>query len=192
VGTGQITDMARTDAASYELAVRRAGAAGVPGDRKAARKLAGLGAPPYPKVQTWLAKQRWSFATDPELRAWSKKALRMVFTAPGMTLRDVYAFNAGFMSYPPQPLYEETMSWTATRQGADFDVPFFILQGEVDEHTLTSLAEEFFATVTAPAKEFVLLAGGGHCAVLMQPTAFLAELCACLGLVAAAAPAASR
>ena len=189
VGTGQITDMARTDAASYDLAVRRAGAAG---NRKAARKLAGLGAPPYPKVQTWLAKQRWSFATDPELQAWSKKALRMVLTAPGMTLRDVYAFNAGFMSYPPQPLYEETMSWTAARQGTGFDVPFFIVQGDSDEHTLTSLAEEYFATVTAPAKELVLLPGGGHCAVLMQPASFLAALRARLCPEAAATPAALR
>jgi pimeloyl-ACP methyl ester carboxylesterase len=173
VGTGQITDMARTDTASYHLAVRRARAAG---NKKAAGKLAGLGAPPYPQVQTWLSKQRWSFATDPELQAWSKKALRMVLTAPGMTLRDVYHFNAGFMSYPPQPLYEETMAWTAGQQGTGFAVPFFIFQGDSDEHTLTSLAQEYFAAVQAPSKELVLLPAGGHCAVLMQPAWFLTEL----------------
>jgi pimeloyl-ACP methyl ester carboxylesterase len=116
----------------------------------------------------------------------------MVLTAPGMTLRDVYALNAGFMSYPPQPLYEETMAWTAAQLGTGFDVPFFILQGDSDQHTLTSLAEEYFTTVTAPAKELVLLEGGGHCAVLMQPGAFLAELRACLRPLAAAAPAAPR
>ena len=35
-------------------------------------------------------------------------------------------------------------------------------------------------------KRAVLLPGGGHCAVLMQPAAFLAELLACLGPVSAA------
>ena len=34
--------------------------------------------------------------------------------------------------------------------------------------------------VEAPAKNLVLLPGGGHCAVLMQPGAFLAELRACI------------
>jgi pimeloyl-ACP methyl ester carboxylesterase len=83
------------------------------------------------------------------------------------------------------------MSWTATRQGTGFDVPFFIFQGEGDEHTLTSLAGEYFATVTAPAKELVLLPGGGHCAVLMQPAAFLAELSTRVSPLAAAAPTAT-
>jgi pimeloyl-ACP methyl ester carboxylesterase len=100
----------------------------------------------------------------------------MVLTAPGMTLRDVYHFNAGFMSYPPQPLYEETMAWTAGQQGTGFAVPFFIFQGDSDEHTLTSLAQEYFAAVQAPSKELVLLPAGGHCAVLMQPAWFLTEL----------------
>jgi pimeloyl-ACP methyl ester carboxylesterase len=40
--------------------------------------------------------------------------------------------------------------------------------------------------VEAPARTLVLLPGGGHCAVLMQPAAFLAELRACLGPVSAA------
>jgi pimeloyl-ACP methyl ester carboxylesterase len=185
VGTGQITDMARTDAASYLLAVRRAGTAG---NKKAARKLASIGAPPYPRAQTWLSKQRWSFATDTELQAWSKRALRMLLTAPGMTLRDIYMFNAGFMSYPPQPLYEETMDWSAWPQHTRFDVPFFLLHGDSDAHTLTSLAEEYFAAVQAPTKELVLLPGGGHCAVLMQPATFLAELRAHLCALAPAAP----
>jgi pimeloyl-ACP methyl ester carboxylesterase len=69
VGTGQITDMARNEAETYPLAVQRARAAG---RAKAARELARIGAPPYPAAQTWLIKQRWSFETDPELRAWGR------------------------------------------------------------------------------------------------------------------------
>jgi pimeloyl-ACP methyl ester carboxylesterase len=54
--------------------------------------------------------------------------------------------------------------------------PVYLLHGEADEHTLTSLVREYFAAVEAPAKDLVLLPGGGHCVVLAQPDAFLAEL----------------
>ena len=101
----------------------------------------------------------------------------MVLTAPGMSLADLYRFNSAIMFYP-QALYDETMSWTAPRR---FDVPVYLLHGDTDAHTLTSLAEEYYPRVEAPAKDLVLLPGGGHCAVLMQPAAFLAALGACLG-----------
>lgn len=172
VGTGQITDMARNEAASYELAVERARATG---HRRAARMLAALGAPPYPRPHTWISKQRWSFATDPELKAWSKRSLRLVLTAPGLTLRDIYLFNVAMMSYP-QPLYRETMSWSAWSLGIRFAVPVYLLHGDADPHTLTSLVCEYFAAIHAPAKDLVLLPGGGHCAVLTQPGPFLEEL----------------
>jgi pimeloyl-ACP methyl ester carboxylesterase len=183
VGTGQIVDLARNEPVSYQLAVARAQASG---RRKAARELARLGAPPYPRPRMWIIKQRWSFDTDPELQLWSKKALRMVLTAPGMSLSDVYRFNAAIMFYP-QPLYDETMSWTAQQQGTRFGVPFYLLHGDTDQHTLTSLVEDYYPMVEAPAKNLVLLPGGGHCAVLMQPAAFLAELRSCVGGVVNAA-----
>jgi pimeloyl-ACP methyl ester carboxylesterase len=172
VGTGQITDMPRNEPAAYQLALQRARTQ--PGKR-ALRKLQALGAPPYPRSQTWIAKQRWSFATDPELQIWSSRALRMVLTAPDLTLRGIYLFNAAIMSYP-QPLYEQTMSWV---QGTRFAVPVYLLHGEADEHTLTSLVRESFAAIEAPAKDLVLLPGGGHCVVLNQPEAFLTALRAC-------------
>jgi pimeloyl-ACP methyl ester carboxylesterase len=174
VGTGQITDMARNEAETYPLAVQRAQAAGRP---HAIRELDKIGAPPYPAARTWLVKQRWSFDSDPELRAWGKKAPRMLLTMPHMSLRDIYLFNTAFTFYP-QPLYEETMRWSAAQLGPRFGVPFFIFQGDADQHTLTGLATDYFGTIEAPAKSLVLLPGGGHCAVLMQPGRFLDELLA--------------
>jgi len=80
-----------------------------------------------------------------ELQLWSKKALRMVLTAPGMSLADLYRFNSAIMFYP-QPLYDETMSWTAPRR---FDVPVCLLQGDTDEHTLTRLVQEYYPMIEA-------------------------------------------
>lgn len=164
--------MARNEAGSYALAVRRAR---TPDRAKAARELASIGAPPYPALSTWLVKQRWSFDTDPELRAWGKRSLPMVLFAPHRSLRDVYLFNQAFTCYP-QPLYEETMAWDAGQHGTRFEIPFFLFHGDRDEHTLTSLATEYFAGLQAPVRDLVLIPGGGHCAVLLQPDAFLTLL----------------
>jgi len=98
-----------------------------------------------------------------------------VLTAPDMSLADIYRFNLAFTFFP-QPLYEEQMRWDAHQAGTRFAIPFFLLHGDNDPHTLTSLAREYYAAVEAPAKDLVLLPGGGHCAVLMQPATFLAEL----------------
>jgi pimeloyl-ACP methyl ester carboxylesterase len=172
VGTGQVTSIGRGEAETYRLAVQRARAAG---RRKTLRELGKVGAPPYPAARAWLTKQRWSFDTDAELRAWGKKSLPMLLTAPDMSLADIRRFNLAFTFYP-QPLYEETMSWDAHKAGTRFDIPFFLLHGDTDPHTLTSLATEYYAAVEAPAKDLALLPGGGHCAVLTQPATFLAEL----------------
>jgi len=68
------------------------------------------------------------------------------------------------------------MRWSAAAEGTSFAIPVFIFQGDADEHTLTCLAQEYFAAIEAPRKDLVLLPGGGHCAVLTQPDAFLAAL----------------
>ena len=55
-------------------------------------------------------------------------------------------------------------------------MPFFLLQGESDVITLTTLAEEYVAEVEAPTKELVLVRDAGHFAAFTQPERFLTEL----------------
>ena len=55
-------------------------------------------------------------------------------------------------------------------------MPFFLLQGESDVITLTTLAEEYVAEVEAPTKELVLIRDAGHFAAFTQPERFLTEL----------------
>ncbi len=106
-----------------------------------------------------------------EVSSWPRRSRAQ----PAQSLRDIFLFNKAFTVYS-QPLYEETMRWSARQQGTHFAIPFFIFQGDADQHTLTGLAEEYYALVEAPRKDLVLLPGGGHCAVFMQPGRFLAEL----------------
>jgi len=56
------------------------------------------------------------------------------------------------------------------------EVRFFLVQGERDVITLTSLATEYFGEVQAPTKALALIPDAGHFAAFTQPDRFLAEL----------------
>ena len=172
VGTGQIVDMARNEEQTYHLALDRARKAG---NRKALRALE-RAQPPYRDVRTWITKQRWSFATDPEMNGWQRKAFGAVLTWPGYGLADISRFMFGALFLPPR-LFEETIACTPQRLGLRYDVPVFLLHGDdTDVHTLPALAEEYLTALQAPAKSFVRLPGTGHLTFLAQPEQFLTAL----------------
>jgi len=171
VGTGQIADMARNEHLTHQLALDRARTAG---NRKALRTLERL-APPYHDARTWITKLRWSMATDPEMRAWQRSAPAAVLSWPEYSLADVYRGAFGALFLPPR-LFTETMSCTPETLGTRFEMPFLILHGDADLHTLPSLAAQYLAAVDAPTKEFVRLPDTGHLSMLAQPDLFLTEL----------------
>lgn len=171
VGTGQIVDMQRNEALSYETAIEHARTAN---DAKALKGLERIGAPPYLQVKTWLVKQRWSMNAASEMAVWQSLFPRMVLSAPCYSLRDVYYAFTGVL-FMSQKFYNDYMAFDARSLGA-FETPFFIFQGDSDVLTPTALAQEYLATVVAPVKALALLKGGGHMALLTQPEQFLQSL----------------
>ena len=171
VGTGQIVDMARNEPLSYEMALERAHTAG---NRRALKALERI-PPPYRDAKTWITKHRWAMATDPDVSGWQRSAPATLLFWPTYSLADVYRGAFGALFLPPR-LFAETMACTPETLGTRFDVPFFILHGESDVHTLPDLAEQYLAAVEAPTKEFVRLPGTGHLSLLARPDLFVAEL----------------
>jgi pimeloyl-ACP methyl ester carboxylesterase len=171
VGTGQMVDMARNEPLTHQMALERARAEG---NRKAVKALE-RNAPPYHDARGFIAKQRWSMAVDPKLRAWQQGAPATVLFWPTYTLADIYRSASGPLFLPPR-MFTEIMSCTPATLGTRFEMPFFILQGDADLHTLPSLAEEYLSTIDAPAREFVSLPGADHASMLSQPDRFLTEL----------------
>ncbi|GAA0900167.1 alpha/beta fold hydrolase [Virgisporangium aurantiacum] len=171
VGTGQIADMARNEDLTRQLALDRARAAG---NRRAVRALE-RHAPPYRDARTWITKQRWSMATDPEMRAWQRRAPAAILFWPGYSLADAYRCALGALFLPPQ-LFTGTMACTPETLGTRFEVPVLVIHGDTDAHTLPSLAEEYLEAIDAPVKAFVRLPGTGHLSMLADPDQFLAEL----------------
>ena len=171
VGTGQIADMARNEDLTRQLALDRARASG---NRRAVGALE-RHAPPYRDARTWITKQRWSMATDPEMRVWQRGAPAAILFWPGYSLADVYRAAFGALFLPPQ-LFTATMACTPETLGTRFEVPFLVIHGDTDVHTLPSLAEEYLEAIDAPTKAFVRLPGTGHLSMLADPDKFLDEL----------------
>ena len=58
----------------------------------------------------------------------------------------------------------------------DFAVPIFVFQGANDDFTPVELAREYVDAITAPQKQFVLIANAGHDAILTKSREFLGLL----------------
>lgn len=99
----------------------------------------------------------------------------LALSSPLYSLRDLFTLVVGFQWSTAQ-MFEELMAYDARRLGSRFEVPFFLLQGERDVVTLTSLATEYFDEIQAPTKGVALIRDAGHFAAFTQPERFLAEL----------------
>jgi pimeloyl-ACP methyl ester carboxylesterase len=95
--------------------------------------------------------------------------------SPPYRLGDLASLFGGFRWSTAQ-LFDRLPGWDARRLGPGLEVRFFLVQGERDVITLTSLATEYFGEVQAPTKALALIPDAGHFAAFTQPDRFLAEL----------------
>lgn len=176
VGTDQYVDMVRNEATSYQMTLDRVRAAG---KARAVTTLERMGGDPTRwNLRAWNVKMQWTMQTDPVTPGLTTKLLfPLVLTSPLYSLRDVYRLGVGF-EHSKRQQFAQFMAYDAHRFGTSFKVPFFIFQGDTDVLTVTGLAEEYFAEVEAPTKEFAHIKGAGHFAAFTQPGQFLTELLA--------------
>jgi pimeloyl-ACP methyl ester carboxylesterase len=159
---------------SYQLTLdglrSQANAKGVRAVEKLGSRLADL----TPKE--WNQLNRWTIKAYPAIpNMVTDLMLPAMLTSPNHSLRDVQDIAAG-MTFSTAALFRELMTFDLRQLGLRFDVPFFVLQGESDALTPTSVAKEYFDAVEAPHKEFVLIERAGHLAAFARPQQFLAEL----------------
>lgn len=176
VGTDQYVDVARNEAVSYRMTLDRARATG---NRGIIARLEKIGADPLRwSVRDWQVKQQCTSKTDPVAPGGDMKLLlSRALTSPAYRLRDIVHLGAG-AQFSTTQLLAQAMGYDARRLGTRFEVPFFLLQGETDVMTLTSLAQEYFTVIQAPVQGLTLIPDAGHLAAFYQPEAFLAALLA--------------
>ena len=93
------------------------------------------------------------------------------YVAPGLPLPDPRVRGTAVYDL----LRDQLLSFDARRLGLDFAAPMAFLQGDLDAYSVTSEVEAYAAGISAPAKLFALVEGGGHSALFMRE-AFLALL----------------
>jgi pimeloyl-ACP methyl ester carboxylesterase len=174
VCTDMYADMHANEAIGYAQTMRRLREAG---NTKALARLEAIGADPSTwDLKAWLVKMDLTMKTDPVTpNAVAKLLFPLAFASPLYRLRDAFALLAGFMSVQKQ-MYAEYSAYDAYKFGTRFEIPFYLLQGESDILTITSLAEEYYERVDAPNKEIALIPGASHFAAFTQPEAFLTAL----------------
>jgi pimeloyl-ACP methyl ester carboxylesterase len=174
VGTDQIADMARNEAVSYDMLVKRVAAEG---DIKRQKEVADIGPPPYTDADRWFEKQRLISATDPVMKSFENRLFPMIATAPGYSMKEMMAVGQG-LKYSAAALLSEMMSLELRKLAITFKLPVIFILAENDVLDPTALAVEYFGMIEAPKKELAILKGAGHSAVLMMPEEFLKELVA--------------
>jgi len=173
VGTGFVVSIAEKEPVDYAGAMARLRAAHAEDGIRALQK---IGPPPYRSqadIQTerdW--SERYDIASERDLFA---NMTPLVLFAPRWSLWDVYEYlQAG--TFANEATFAADNSYDARDLGRKIEVPFFIINGELDHVTPTSLAQTYFDGIEAPLKVFIVLKGAGHSAVLTAPDAFLHAL----------------
>jgi pimeloyl-ACP methyl ester carboxylesterase len=178
VGTGQVGDQARNYQVAFDALLAKARAVG---DARAIRELEAIGPPPYSSGRGYQVQRRWSNLFE-GADAFIASMMGFALSAPGYTTRDVNDWADGQMLSAERLVPQATAMPASTLIGS-FAVPVFVIQGDEDFTTPTSLAKAFVDGVVAPRKAFVTIKGG-HFAVFMHPSEFLAEFGKLLGTAA--------
>jgi pimeloyl-ACP methyl ester carboxylesterase len=176
VGTGQIVNMQRNEAAAYAGVLAKARARG---DKDGVDALEKSGAPPYREIRQMGIERRWAMQYEPGLRygpMGPSGLLGELLTAPDYSLKDVVNYFRGVIGgddFFGQTLDGPLMRVDLPALGTDFSIPFFVVEGEEDDITPAPLARAYFDKVTAPHKTFLLMPDAGHMALLTRSDVFL-------------------
>jgi pimeloyl-ACP methyl ester carboxylesterase len=175
VGTGQLVNKQQNEKTGYAQLMDKVRAAH---DDKAVAALGKIGPPPYDDIDKLYAERKWQAAYDtPAEQDLSWNMIPTVLFAPDYSLTDIHDFLQS-AQFSQRETYAEENGYDARKLGLKFEVPFFIFEGDRDSMTPSILAQRYFADIQASKKEFVVLKGGGHAAMLTMPDAFLRELVA--------------
>jgi pimeloyl-ACP methyl ester carboxylesterase len=173
VGTGQVIASGPQEDFTYNALLKKVRAAN---DSSAVETLTKVGPPPYKSADDVYAERRIAGRYAPEAeKGLFYKLAPVVLCAPNYTLEDIYSYQMSG-GFAVKSLLKEIMAYDGRKLGADFQVPIFVFNGDHDGTTPMEVSKPWFDGIHAPQKEFVVLPGGGHVAMLTDPDHFLVEL----------------
>jgi proline iminopeptidase len=177
VGVGQMVSPVETDRIFYADTLDWARAQGQTG---LAAELAAIGPPPYSSMldyETALSSEDEVYPYDHSGNSEGEGGFSENFLVPEYSLVDQVHLLAGFMD-TFGTLYPQIQGVDLRRDVPTLDVPVFFVQGAHEARGRAEPFGQWFAQLTAPTKELVVLDRSGHRPLFEQPDAFVAFMAA--------------
>ncbi len=172
VGTGQLVNKRRNEELNYRREVAQAERSG---NEAALSALRAIGPPPFADREALKTLRQWADVLA-EGDGDSVQP-RPTPIASDYSRDEVPSLMKG-AEFSRSELYDELETVDLPSLGTAFDIPFFLFHGACDPATPIELAEEYFAAIEAPHKEFVRFEGCHHFVVMNRPHDILRELVA--------------
>ena len=168
IGIGQMADQVRSEEMSYDFVLDQATGLN---DTAVLRQLKELGRPPYlsaEKVTKAIDQQRQLVDKYVPFKAMPGlfEGFKTIMLYNGWTFKQKLALFTSYTYLGPgyEILWPTCASIKLIRDVTELNVPVYILQGELDHYTETSLARDYFDTLQAPLKRWYLFEDAGHAA----------------------------
>jgi pimeloyl-ACP methyl ester carboxylesterase len=175
VGTGQIVAKEEKEEVIYGRLMKQLAAAR---DTQGATRLRAVGPPPYRSQHDLMVEREIADRFDvPSERGLHRELAPVLFYAPNYSLLDIHHFLKA-PEFAGKALYRQQLPYDARKLGLDFDVPFFLFEGQYDTIAPSDLAKAYFDSVRAPVKGFVVFRNAGHGAIETNSGEFLQALLA--------------
>lgn len=172
VGTGQLVNKRRNEELNYRRQLAQAQNCG---NTEALAALRTIGPPPFSDRDALKVLRRWAdVLADGDGDSVQPRPTPI---APDYSRDEVPDLMRG-AEFSRRELYEELETVDLTSLGLTFDLPFFLFHGTCDQATPIEPAQEYWAAIEAPHKEFVRFEGCHHFVVFNRPRDFLGELVA--------------
>lgn len=162
VGSAQLVNTRKNEAASYARVLEMARAAG---DQQAITDLTRIGPPPWDSLfKSWPVFRKWrrvyqaKTATAPPVAATLNPAYGSPEERAQYAAADDFCFEHFWGLKMSGPLEQVDLP----EVGTEFKIPIFILQGQEDLTALPEIAKTYFDSIKAPSKQFYLVPGTGH------------------------------
>jgi pimeloyl-ACP methyl ester carboxylesterase len=175
VGSGQVVNGIENERLSWEFCFAEAKKAG---DEKSLAVLRRIGPPERGQYRGGLSGLKAERDVLAKYGGWSMRRetyfqalIRPVLFSGEYTLTDIWGYLRGYRLVLEQ-MWPLLCDYDFIREAHRFAMPYYIFQGRHDMNTPSSLVEEFFAVIEAPAKELLWFQNSAHGPMGDEPDSF--------------------
>jgi len=173
VAVGMDIDGAAAGSRAYDFALDTARQRG---NRRAIRQLEAIGSPPHLILKQFSTRVRWAtnfggVTTNETYSSLARGLIASLLRSSDYSVMDVVRTIRG-MGATQTALLTEIATMDLGRTLPSLDVPIVMVQGRRDQVAPGDVAEEYFASLTAPSKHLVWFEHSAHTPHLDEPAEF--------------------